>query len=63
MEKDAYDSPTELQVLRSPNGLPSSLQIAGTMIRRRFPKFPNQQANYEDLISHKWILRRVESCE
>ena len=40
IEKDAYESPTDLQVLVSPNGLPSSLQIAGTIMSSKFPKFP-----------------------
>jgi hypothetical protein len=40
IEKEAYESPTEVQMLLSPNGLPSSVQIAGTIMSRRFPKFP-----------------------
>lgn len=56
MEKEAYDSPTDLQVALS-NGIPSWLQIAGTMIRRRFPKFPDLKnhknaENHEDFTQH-----------
>ena len=40
IEKEAYESPTEVQILLSPNGLPSSVQIAGIIMSRRFPKFP-----------------------
>ena len=40
MDRDAYEIPVAPQTARSPNGLPSSSQIAGTTIKRRFPKFP-----------------------
>lgn len=43
MEKDAYEIPTELQTSWSPKGLPFSEQIAGIIIKRRFPRFPVKQ--------------------
>lgn len=40
IDNDTYENPTEAQTLGSPNGFLSSLQIAGTSINKRFPKFP-----------------------